>query len=117
MVVLFVIGLLIVAPLEARGNTKLKPPGVTQTATATNPGGNLEGKDLRIGTGGSALNADFITGTSAGMADSAHESFTPIGGSVPHVPDHARRGRPRRCRHRPLRDVDPRVHLGVHRRA
>jgi len=83
MTVLFFIGLAIVLPLETRGNPKLKTSGATQVATATYPGGNLEGKDLRIGTSGSALNADYITGTSAGMADSAHESYTPLGGSVP----------------------------------
>src|SRR4029077_6305207 len=45
--VLFTICLLIVAGAEGRGNPKLNPAGVTQAATATHPGGNLEGKDLR----------------------------------------------------------------------
>jgi K+-transporting ATPase ATPase A chain len=83
MLVLFLIGLFIVTPLETRGNPKLKPSGVTQTASAKNPGGNLEGKEVRIGASGSALDANFITGTSAGMTDSAHESYTPVGGTVP----------------------------------
>jgi K+-transporting ATPase ATPase A chain len=81
--ILFLIGLLIVAPLEGRGNPKLKPAGVTQTATASHAGGNLEGKDLRIGVTGSVLDANTITATSTGMTNSAHESYTPIGGSVP----------------------------------
>jgi K+-transporting ATPase ATPase A chain len=83
MSVLFLIGLLIVAPLEGRGNVKLKPAGVTQVPTATRAGGNLEGKDLRVGASGSALNANAITATSTGMTSSAHESYTPIGGSTP----------------------------------
>jgi K+-transporting ATPase ATPase A chain len=56
---------------------------VSQAATASHAGGNLEGKDLRIGSAGSTLDANTITGTSAGLANSAHESYTPIGGSVP----------------------------------
>ncbi len=83
MAVLFCIGLFIVAPMEGAGNPKLKPAHVTQVATASQAGGNLEGKDLRIGSTGSALDANSITATSTGMTNSAHESFTPIGGAVP----------------------------------
>jgi K+-transporting ATPase ATPase A chain len=83
MSVLFLIGLVILGPLEGNGNPKLAPAGVTQTATSTAPGGNLEGKDLRIGSVGSTLDADDITGTSAGLTNSAHESYTPLGGAVP----------------------------------
>ncbi|XVQ85376.1 potassium-transporting ATPase subunit KdpA [Microbispora siamensis] len=83
MATLFGISLVWVLPIEGRGNVKLEPAGVAQAATATNPGGNLEGKDLRLGAAGSALNAASITGTSTGMANSALESYTPIGGAVP----------------------------------
>jgi K+-transporting ATPase ATPase A chain len=81
--ILFVISILLVVPLEARGNVKLAPAGVSQTATAINPGGNLEGKDIRFGVTGSALNASAITATSTGGVNSALESYTPIGGAVP----------------------------------
>ena len=85
MVVLFVAGLFVVAPLEGGGNAKL-PRTVSQAATATHPGGNLEGKDLHIGgVAGAALGANSVTATSAGAQNSAHESFTPLGGSVPLV--------------------------------
>jgi potassium-transporting ATPase potassium-binding subunit len=83
MTVLFLIGILIVVPLESRGNPYASVAGVSQTTTATNPGGNLEGKDLRFGATGSALNASVITGTSTGGAGSGEESYTPIGGAVP----------------------------------
>jgi potassium-transporting ATPase potassium-binding subunit len=83
MTVLFLISVLIVVPLENRGNPYLAKGGVSQSATAANPGGNLEGKDLRLGATGSALNAAAITGTSTGGANSALESYTPIGGAVP----------------------------------
>jgi potassium-transporting ATPase potassium-binding subunit len=80
---LFLISVLIVVPLENRGNPYLSTAGVTQTVSAVNPGGNLEGKDLRLGATGNALNAATITGTSTGGASSGLESYTPIGGAVP----------------------------------
>ena len=83
MAVMFAVSVLIVVPLEQRGNVKLNVAGVTQKATASNPGGNLEGKDLRLGAVGSALNAATVTGTSTGGTGSAHESYTPLGGSIP----------------------------------
>jgi potassium-transporting ATPase potassium-binding subunit len=83
MTVLFLISVLIVVPLENRGNPYLSTAGVTQTVSSVNPGGNLEGKDLRLGATGNALNAATITGTSTGGASSGLESYTPIGGAVP----------------------------------
>jgi potassium-transporting ATPase potassium-binding subunit len=83
MTALFLISVLIVVPLENRGNPYLSTAGVTQTVSPVNPGGNLEGKDLRLGATGSALNAATITATSTGGAGSGLESYTPIGGAVP----------------------------------
>jgi K+-transporting ATPase ATPase A chain len=83
MTVLFLISVLIVVPLENRGNPYVSGSGVTQTVSATSPGGNLEGKDLRLGATGSALDAADITGTSTGGTSSGEESYTPIGGAVP----------------------------------
>src|ERR1700736_1771036 len=85
MLILFVVATVFVYPLEGNGNNKLKLAGVSQSATASNPGGNLEGKEVRFGVGGSALNAMGVTATSAGAQGSAHESFTPLGGSLPLV--------------------------------
>jgi K+-transporting ATPase ATPase A chain len=84
MVILFFASVLIMAPLEGHGNNKF-PANVSQAATSTHAGGNLEGKDLRIGVGGSTINAASVTATSAGAQNSAHESYTPLGGSVPLV--------------------------------
>jgi potassium-transporting ATPase potassium-binding subunit len=81
--VLFLVGILIAVPLENRGNPYYSQAGVTQTVSATNPGGNLEGKDLRLGATGSALNAAVITGTSTGGANSGEESYVPVAGAVP----------------------------------
>jgi len=83
MSILFVVSLAFVVPLEIRGNPHVTTAGVSQVESATNPGGNLEGKDLRLGSTGSTLNAAAITGTSTGGVNSALESYTPIGGAVP----------------------------------
>jgi len=85
MVILFVLATVLVYPLEGNGNKKLSVAGVSETATATNPGGNLEGKEVRFGVGGSTLSAMSVTATSAGAQGSAHESYTPLGGSLPLV--------------------------------
>jgi K+-transporting ATPase ATPase A chain len=45
----------------------------------------MEGKEVRFGVSGSVLNAMGVTATSAGAQGSAHESFTPLGGSLPLV--------------------------------
>ena len=48
-------------------------------------GGNMEGKEIRFGTAMSGLFAASTTGTSTGAVNSAHDSFTPLGGAVPLV--------------------------------
>jgi len=83
MVVLFSVGMVASLVFEGQGNPKLATAGVTQAATATSPGGNLEGKDLRLGSTLSALDANAITATSTGTTNSALDSYTPIGGMVP----------------------------------
>ncbi len=66
--------------LETNGNPRLSQQGATEVATASQPGGNMEGKEVRIGPGGSALWAASTTGTSNGSVNSMHDSFTPAGG-------------------------------------
>ncbi|HEU5305832.1 MAG TPA: potassium-transporting ATPase subunit KdpA [Acidimicrobiia bacterium] len=68
--------------LETGGNSALNGRGVTQAVTATSPGGNLEGKDLRNGAAASALWGSTTTGTSNGSVNSMHDSFTASGGLV-----------------------------------
>jgi K+-transporting ATPase ATPase A chain len=80
------LGAAIAAPLiESGGNPKLDTGGVTQAVTATSPGGNLEGKEVRYGAALSGIFAASTTGTSTGAVDSMHDSFTPLGGMVPLV--------------------------------
>ncbi len=66
---------------EARGNPMLA--GVDQTASATQSGGNFEGKEVRFGIASSALFAVVTTDASCGAVNSMHDSYTPLGGMVP----------------------------------
>jgi K+-transporting ATPase ATPase A chain len=68
---------------EARGNPLLA--GVDQRASATQPGGNMEGKEVRFGIANSALFATVTTDASCGAVNGFHDSFTPLGGMVPLV--------------------------------
>jgi K+-transporting ATPase ATPase A chain len=70
---------------EVNGNPKLDTRAVTQSVTATSPGGNAEGKEVRNGPTASALWAASTTGTSNGSVNSMHDSYTAAGGLVPLV--------------------------------
>ena len=85
MYVLFIGGVATTYWAEARGNPIHAARGVDVTASATNPGGNMEGKELRFGIANSALYATMTTDASCGCVNSMHDSFTPIGGLVPLV--------------------------------
>ena len=65
---------------EVGGNSKLDSLGVNQTVTATSPGGNAEGKEVRFGPSASGLWCASTTGTSNGSVNSMHDSYTPLGG-------------------------------------
>ncbi len=70
---------------EAGGNPKLTPLGVDQAASSLNPGGNMEGKEVRFGIPNSAIWATVTTAASNGSVNSMHDSYTPLGGLVPLV--------------------------------
>jgi K+-transporting ATPase ATPase A chain len=79
---LFLIGALVVMPLEGAGNIHITQANVSQAITATSPGGNMEGKEIRNGPVLSALFNSSSTSTSTGSIDSANDSYTPLGGGV-----------------------------------
>ena len=83
MAILFVSLLTIAVRSEQNGNPLIGKLGVDQTASAIQPGGNMEGKEARFGIGASALFATVTTATSCGAVNSMHDSFTPLGGFVP----------------------------------
>ena len=68
--------------LESGGNPRLDTNGVTQAVTATSPGGNMEGKEVRNGPVSSGIWGGSTTGTSNGSVNSMHDSYTPLGGMV-----------------------------------
>ncbi len=83
MSVLFLAGILVAYPAEQAGNPQLANLGLQSRATGTQPGGNMEGKEVRYGIASSALFAVVTTDTSCGAVNSMHDSYTPIGGLVP----------------------------------
>ncbi|MDQ2768327.1 MAG: potassium-transporting ATPase subunit KdpA [Gemmatimonadota bacterium] len=85
MFVLFFAGVTTAYWAEARGNPIHAARGVDVAVSATNPGGNMEGKEVRFGIANSALYATVTTDASCGAVNSMHDSFTPIGGLVPMV--------------------------------
>jgi K+-transporting ATPase ATPase A chain len=85
MFVLFAGGVTTAYWSEARGNPIHAARGVDVVASATQPGGNMEGKEVRFGIANSALWATATTAASNGSVNSMHDSYTPIGGMVPLV--------------------------------
>ena len=85
MVVLCLAGVLTSYWAESRGNPILTGLGADQQVTASQSGGNMEGKEVRFGMTNSALFATVTTDASCGAVNAMHDSFTPIGGLVPLV--------------------------------
>ena len=83
MAFLFLCGVTTAYWAESKGNPLLA--GVDQRASMTQPGGNMEGKEVRFGIASSALFATATTDASCGAVNSFHDSFTPLGGMVPLV--------------------------------
>jgi K+-transporting ATPase ATPase A chain len=53
------------------------------TASGESPGGNMEGKETRLGIVNAALWATATTAASNGSVNSMHDSYSPLGGLVP----------------------------------
>ena len=83
MTVLFLAGVITVYWAEARGNPLLA--GLDQHASATQSGGNMEGKEVRFGIVNSSIFATVTTDASCGAVNAMHDSLTPLGGMVPLV--------------------------------
>jgi K+-transporting ATPase ATPase A chain len=83
MSLMFLIGVFVAYGFEQRGNPLLARQGVTMAATDGQPGGNMEGKEVRFGILQSALFATVTTDASCGAVNSTHDSYTPLGGLVP----------------------------------
>jgi potassium-transporting ATPase potassium-binding subunit len=81
--ILFLIGVAVAMPAEQTGNPLLTNVGANQAVTATQAGGNMEGKEVRFGITDSVTFATMTTDTSCGCVIAMHDSFTPLGGLVP----------------------------------
>lgn len=73
---------------EQSGSPLLAKLGVDQSASPLQPGGNMEGKEVRFGIANSALWATTTTSASNGSVNSMHDSFTPLGGMIPLIAMH-----------------------------
>ena len=80
---LFMAGAFFLYWAEQKGNPTFEKYGVQTVASATQPGGNMEGKETRFGIAASALFATVTTDASCGAVNAMHDSLTPLGGLVP----------------------------------
>jgi K+-transporting ATPase ATPase A chain len=83
MLLIFVPLLLACTAAEQAGNPALAGLGIDQHASASQAGGNMEGKETRFGIVNSTLWATATTAASNGSVNAMHDSFTPLGGLVP----------------------------------
>jgi K+-transporting ATPase ATPase A chain len=83
MAVMFLAGVFVCYGFEQAGNPILAKHGIQSAATATQAGGNMEGKETRFGIASSALFATVTTNASCGAVNSMHDAYTPLGGLVP----------------------------------
>ena len=82
---IFVVAVVVVSAQEQQGNPLLAALGADQVVSATQSGGNMEGKETRFGIAASTLFAAVTTAASCGAVNAMHDSFTPLGGAVPLV--------------------------------
>jgi potassium-transporting ATPase potassium-binding subunit len=85
MAVLFLAGTVTAYWAESAGNPLFAQLPVDQTASALQPGGNMEGKEVRFGIANSALFTTITTDASCGAVNNMHDSLTPLAGMVPMV--------------------------------
>lgn len=74
---------LVAVTAEQTGNPALSGLGLDAQFSELQPGGNMEGKEIRFGIANSALWAVATTAASNGSVNAMHDSFTPLGGMVP----------------------------------
>ena len=79
MVLLFVCGLLFVHHFELKGP---QVGNIDSVSSRLQSDGNMEGKEVRFGIGGSTLTAVVTSNTATGSYNSMHDSYTSLGGMV-----------------------------------
>ena len=79
MMIIFLVFLGIAAWGEQAGNPALTPMGIDQAASDLQPGGNMEGKEVRFGIANSVIWAIATTAASNGSVNSMLNSYMPLG--------------------------------------
>jgi K+-transporting ATPase ATPase A chain len=82
MAILLLIGIGVSYAAESAPNPIMQNLGIDQTNSIWNPGGNMEGKEMRFGIARSSLFSVSTTATSTGAVNSMHDSYSPMGGMV-----------------------------------
>jgi K+-transporting ATPase ATPase A chain len=83
MALMFLAGVFVCYHYEQAGNPMLARLGLETTATGSQAGGNMEGKETRFGIASSALFTTVTTDASCGAINNWHDSLTPLAGLVP----------------------------------
>ncbi len=83
MTIIFVTLLSVTVWAEQTGNPAIASLGVDIKQSDINPGGNMEGKEVRFGVANSALWATATTAASNGSVNSMHDLNMPLGGMIP----------------------------------
>jgi len=83
--ILFLVGTFTVYATESGGNPAFAELPIDATPSALQPGGNMEGKEVRFGIAHSSLFTTVTTDASCGAVNTMHDSLLPLGGMVPMV--------------------------------
>ncbi len=83
MIAMLVGGIAVSYGAEGNGSPAQHAAGIETAAADGTTGGNLEGKEQRFGIADSTLWATATTAASNGSVNSAHDSYTGLGGAVP----------------------------------
>jgi K+-transporting ATPase ATPase A chain len=82
---LFLAGVFVVYPAEAAGNPAIAALSVDQSVGPLQPGGNMEGKEVRFGIANSSLFTVVTTDASCGAVNNMHDSLMPLAGMIPMI--------------------------------
>lgn len=82
MSILFLLGTGVLLYAEQAGNPLVGNLGISAHASPLQPGGNMEGKEVRFGITQSAMFATMTTDASCGAVIAMHDSLTPLGGLI-----------------------------------
>jgi potassium-transporting ATPase potassium-binding subunit len=83
--ILFLAGTFTVYATESGGNPAFASLPIDAAPSGLQAGGNMEGKEVRLGIANSSLFTSVTTDASCGAVNNMHDSLLPLGGMVPMV--------------------------------